>query len=111
MNNFNDKCIYCWSSYCLCNTRKEHNIKLKRSYSFPIDLYQLKQNYTYIRENPIIIDDNNHENIIVDEIDRLNPDKCPVHSTKLNSSIKCMLLNRTKKCIGCKIGLYEKNTK
>ncbi len=111
MNYSDDKCIFCWSSYCVCNIKKEHNIKLKRSYSFPTDKYQMKDYLIYLREIPLIIDENYYENIIVDEIDRLNPDKCPVHSTKLNTNIKFILTNRNKKCIGCRIGLNEKYTK
>lgn len=45
--------------------------------------------------------DFNFDNIIVDEIDRLNPEKCPLHS-KNNDEDKI-----NAKCIGCRVGINE----
>jgi len=77
---------------------------LEKLYFFP----RYYSNEDLSKENiNILLDNDFYDNIIVDEIDRLNPAKCPVHTHLVSNRI--LSSNLEKKCIGCKIGLNQEN--
>ena len=79
---------------------KEINLKQQKIFKPTIDIDCITD-----CDTPIFLSSNsldfNFDNIIVDEIDRLNPEKCHLHSKNKD-------IDKTNaKCIGCRVGINE----
>lgn len=90
------------------NDEKNQNKPLHTSKSENNIIYNNSKNNNQTNENTLLVD-NFYDNIIVDEIDRLNPLKCPVHRNQVLPYYDNYCINPfDRTCIGCRIGISEK---
>lgn len=97
MNNSKEDGHKCSIINCLCKMGICKNKELNKKENLEKEL--IEGNVIPV----VLIEDNLFDKLIVDELDRLNPSKCPAHSYLIDGVYKTK--DENAKCIGCKIGI------